>query len=218
MVEKTACKGKYAMCNCGEVTVNGKVVVPASPVQLARRMTGLATGREWTCWRTGQSRDGPWEERRKRGELLARCVGCSEFGEEVSEEDGVEFLVCLELCECRRGGVARKVRAVFLVGGPVGTLALSVAVPVRPTPTASSQAEVGLLGCKTAVAPPPLLGAEEDLRETGDCDEDCPRGHSGLAHCCVARCRVGLQDNWHRCHRTRHSLSQPDHPLDHDNV
>lgn len=133
VVEKTACKGKYAMCNCGEVTVNGKVVVPASPVQLGRRMTGLATGREWTCWRTGQSRDGPWEERRKRGELLARCVGCSEFSEEVSEEDGVEFLVCLELCECRRGGVARKVRAVFLVDRPVGMLALTRTRWVRPS-------------------------------------------------------------------------------------
>lgn len=96
MVEKTACEGEYAMCDGSEVAVNGKVVIRKSAIQLGRRETGFASRRKRACRRALHCCcDRCWEKRCEGGHVVdpGRVASSRAFGEEVSEQDGVEFLV-----------------------------------------------------------------------------------------------------------------------------
>lgn len=199
VVEKTACEGEYAMCDGGEVTVNGKVVIRESAVQLGRRETRFSSRREWACPGALHCFCDGCREKRCEGGHPGRVAGSREFGEEVSEQDGVEFLVGLQLCECRRTRVPQKVGAVSLVSRPVQSLASSVAVPIRTTSTASTQAPA-LVGREAVVASSALFGVEDDLGQTWHSHKDRPRGCSDLAHRFVSRGWMGSQDDGHRTH------------------
>ena len=121
------------MSDGSQMTVDRKVVVPATREQLTSRLRGAMTCRQWTSRGCCLACDRAWQQGHEYRQIrVASCfrlhVSGRALGEQVGKQQRILLIMRFELVEVMRRAKCIEILAVFLVATPMQRLTLKMTI------------------------------------------------------------------------------------------